>query len=169
MNLINFLKENKNARKVFGVREIKIIEKQLNGINLSQSEKNRLSRDIRKKLEFIKEVSKFEEEFSLKKANEIKKKIEEAKNTILEHPLKSRIKKIMLFGSVLNNSLTFRSDIDLAVLFNKISIKEATLFRAQISGKVSDKIDVQVFNTLPEKLKESILKDNKVLYKDEQS
>ncbi|HLC77964.1 MAG TPA: nucleotidyltransferase domain-containing protein [Candidatus Nanoarchaeia archaeon] len=168
MNLLQFLKDNVNARKIFGKRELKIIEKQLNGINLTQSEKNRLSRDIREKFKFIKAVARFEEEFELKKGSEIKEKIEDAKKIILEHPFKKRIKQIMLFGSVVENKLTFRSDIDIAVLFDKISTKEATLFRAQISGKVSDRMDIQVFNTLPEKIKESILRNNKVLYKNEQ-
>ena len=53
MSLLKFLKENENVRKVFGKRELKIIEKQLLGVNLTQSEKNRLSRDIRKKFEFV--------------------------------------------------------------------------------------------------------------------
>jgi len=167
MNLLQFLNNDINARKIFGKRELKIIEKQLNGINLTQSEKNRLSRDIREKFKFIKAVARFEEEFELKKGSEIKEKIKEAKDIILEHPFKNRIKQIMLFGSVGGNKLTPRSDIDLAVLFDKISIKEATLFRTQISGKASNKIDIQVFNTLPEKIKESILKNNRVLYKNE--
>ena len=76
MNLINFLKKNKNVRKIFGERELKIIEKQLLGIRLTQSEKNRLSRDIRKKLDFIKEASNYTEEFELKFRAEIKKLIE---------------------------------------------------------------------------------------------
>ena len=37
MNIIKFLKENKYSRKIFGEREISIIEKQLNGISLTQS------------------------------------------------------------------------------------------------------------------------------------
>ena len=55
--LLNFLKSNENARKIFGERELKIIEKQLLGVNLTQSEKNRLSRDIRLKFNFIKETA----------------------------------------------------------------------------------------------------------------
>ena len=82
MQLLNFLKENENARKVFGEKELKIIKKQLFGINLTQSEKNRLSRDIRKKFEFIRCVVRFKEEFSLKKGSEIKKIIEGAKEVI---------------------------------------------------------------------------------------
>ena len=83
MQFLQFLKINKNARKIFGIRELKIIEKQLNGIALTQSEKNRLSRDIRKKLEFIKEICRFENEFQLKKASNIQHLIEETKEVIL--------------------------------------------------------------------------------------
>jgi predicted nucleotidyltransferase len=167
MNLIQFLKNNENTRKIFGERELKIIEKQLNGIALTQSEKNRLSRDIRKKLDFIREISLFENEFELKKSSEIKKIIEEAKKTILDHPLNHKIKKIILFGSAVENKLTFRSDIDIAVVFDNISEKEATIFKTQIAGRVSDRVDIQVFNILPEKIKKTILKNNKVLYSHE--
>ncbi len=167
MNLLKFLKENENVRKIFGQRELKIIEKQLNGINLTQSEKNRLSRDIRKKFLLIKEISKFESEFNLKKANEIKKMLQETKELILKDKLKNKIKKILLFGSAAENKMTFRSDIDIVVVFREITRKQAFDFRKRISGQVSDKIDVQVFNILPEKIKESILKNHKILYKNE--
>jgi len=39
--MINFLKTNTLSRKIFGKRELKIIETQLQGISLTQSEKNR--------------------------------------------------------------------------------------------------------------------------------
>jgi len=165
MNLLSFLKTNKNTRKIFGKRELKIIEKQILGINLTQSEKNRLSRDIRKKFEFIKDVSRFEEEFKLKKASEIKEIIQEAKEEILNDELNKRIKKIMLFGSVVENKLTPRSDIDMVVLFDKIKKREAFKFRTRISGKVSDRIDIQVFSFLPKKIQKSILEKHKILYK----
>ena len=164
MDLINFLKTNTKTRKIFGKREIKIIEKQLLGINLTQSEKNRLSRDIRAKFEFIKEANKFTEDFKLKKGNEIKKIIEETKEIILEDDLFKKINKIILFGSAVENDLTFRSDIDIAVEFNKITIKEATKFRARISGKVASRIDVQVYNHLPKKIQEQINKKGKIIH-----
>src|SRR3989338_7724721 len=91
MSLINFLKDNKNTRKLFGERELKIIEKQLHGINLTQSEKNRLSRDIRKKFEFIREVIRFSNDFELKKGSIIKEYIEEAKEVILNDILHKKI------------------------------------------------------------------------------
>jgi len=56
---------------------LKIIEKQLWGVSLTQSEKNRLSRDIREKLRFIDKVSRFEDEFGLKKGGEVKKFVDE--------------------------------------------------------------------------------------------
>ena len=96
--LLKFLKENENARKIFGKRELKIIEKQMQGVNLTQSEKNRLSRDIRKKFEFINEASKFNDEFELKKGAENKEMIEDALEAIKDNRLFSRIKAIWLFG-----------------------------------------------------------------------
>lgn len=164
MNLLTFLKKNEEARKIFGQRELKIIEKQLLGINLTQSEKNRLSRDIRKKFEFIRKVSRFEEEFRLEKGAEIKKMVEEAKKVILDDVLFKKIKKIILYGSAVENKLTFRSDIDLAVVFDKISLKEATLFRKRVLGRSPEKIDIQVYNVLPKKIRKEIDKKGRVLY-----
>ena len=164
MNLINFLKENKYTRKVFGERELKIIEKQLLGINLTQSEKNRLSRDIRKKFEFIKEVIRFSKDFELKKGSIIKEYIEEAKEFILNDILYKKIKRIILYGSVVGNKLSFKSDIDLAVEFYDISLNEATMFRKRISGKVNQKVDIQVYNYLPNKVKMEIQSRGKILY-----
>lgn len=165
MGLLKFLKGNENVRKVFGKRELRIIEKQLLGVSLTQSEKNRLSRDIRKKFEFIGKVSRFEEEFKLKKGAEIKKTIEEAKESVLDDSLFKRIKEIILYGSVIENKLTLKSDIDVAVKFDRITLKEATLFRKRISGKVDKRIDVQVYNYLPKKIKEEIDNKGKTLYK----
>ena len=163
-DLLKFLRENPNSRKIFGKRELKIIEKQMQGINLTQSEKNRLSRDIREKLRFIKEVSRFEDEFDLKKGSIVKNIISEAKEEILHDELSNRIKKIILFGSVVENKLTSRSDIDIAVEFTNINIKEATSFRIRIAGKFNSKIDIQVYNILPEKIKKEIDDKGRVIY-----
>ena len=164
MSFLNFIKSNKNTRKVFGEREIKIIEKQLLGINLTQSEKNRLSRDIRKKLEFIEKATNFSEDFKLKKGTIIKEIINETKEIILNDQLNKQIEKIILFGSAVENKLTFKSDIDLAVEFEEIDLKESTLFRKRISGKVNERVDVQVYNILPNKIKKEIDKNGKTLY-----
>ena len=167
MPLLKLLKEDARARKIFGERELKIIEKQLLGVNLTQSEKNRLSRDIRVKFDFIKKVAGFEKEFELKKGAEIKRYIEESKEIILNDPLRKKIEGILLFGSAAENKLTLKSDIDLAVKFDKISLKEATLFRKRIAGQVNSKVDVQVYNILPTKIKKDIDNKGKALYKRE--
>lgn len=164
MTLLKFLEAEKAARKVFGKRELKIIEKQLLGVALTQSEMNRLSRDIRPKLEFIEKAARFSEEFKLKKSSEIKKMVEEAKEVILNDEFFKRIKEITLFGSAVENKLTFKSDIDIAVRFDKINLKEATLFRGRTSGRVNPKVDIQVYNILPDKIKKEIETKGKILY-----
>ncbi len=163
MTILDVLKKQE-ARKIFGDVELKIIEKQLWGINLTQSEKNRLSRDVRKKLDFIKDIARYEDEFNLKKSSRINQLIQQTLGIILDHPLSSKIKRIYLFGSATKNQLTFRSDIDIAVEFTKIDLTESTRFRKRISGEVSDKIDIQVFEFLPEKIQKEIKKTGKVIF-----
>lgn len=165
MELKIFLKKNPLARKVFGKREIGIIVKQISGVRLTQSEKNRLSRDIRPKFKFIQEVNKFSEDFDLKKGIENKRLVERAVEEILNDKFRDRIKEIWLFGSIIENEMSVRSDVDIAVLFDKILKKEAFDFRGRILGRLSNKADVQVFNFLSEKIKKSILKKHRVLYK----
>lgn len=160
---INFLKKNPNTRKIFGKRELEIIIKQLQGIKLVQSEKNRLSRDIRKKFEFIKEISRYNFDFDLKKGSTIKSLVEDMKSHILESKYFPRIKRIVLFGSTAVNQRTIRSDIDIAVEFDSIDLKEATEFR--IKFNYDGDIDVQVYNVLPEKIKSDIDKFGKIIWK----
>lgn len=164
MTLLGILKTNNRARKIFGKKELKIIEKQLLGIILTQSEKNRLSRDIREKLRFVKEISGFSPQFELKKGAEIKRLINTALEFILKDKLSKRINKIKLFGSTVGNKLNFRSDIDISVQFNKITLKEATLFRKRVLGELPEKIDLQVYNILPKKIKTEINDKGKLLY-----
>jgi len=167
MRLLKFLKSSNGVRKVFGERELKIIEKQLLGINLTQSEKNRLSRDIRQKFEFIREASGFYEEFKLKKGSETKKLIEQSKEIILGDVLFEKINEIILFGSFAENKFTFKSDIDLAVKFSEINEKEASLFRKRILGKVNSKVDIQVYKYLHSKIKKEIDSKGKTVYRNE--
>lgn len=164
MGLIEFLKSDQNARKIFGKRELKIIEKQTYGLTLTQSEKNRLSRDIRKKFDFIKRVNRFEDDFELKKGTKIKEIINNAKEFILQSKYFSRIKRIVLFGSHAERLVHFGSDIDIAAEFDAISEREATEFRIFVSGRINEKVDIQVYNVLPEKIKKEIDSKGKVLY-----
>lgn len=165
MSLIKTLKENENARKLFGKKEIEIVEKQLNGIKLTPSEQTRLSRDIRKKFQAIKELSEYTGEFQIQKGELLKEKINNAKNIILESKYLSRIKKIVLFGSAVENDLNYRSDIDIAVIFSEISKQEAEEFRIKTMGRLSDKIDIQVYNILPDKIKKQIDEKGRIIYK----
>lgn len=165
MKFKKFIGENPLARKIFGEREIVIIRKQISGISLTQSEKNRLSRDIRPKLKFIAEASKFKDEFGLKKGSENKKIIQSVLGAIKRDRDFGKIKGIWLFGSMVKNKMTIRSDVDICVLFDEISLTNATKFRIRVLGQVDDKADIQVFSALSEKIKKSILKSHRVLYK----
>ena len=162
MSLINIIKTNKDIRKIFGKKELVIIEKQLLGISLTQSEKNRLSRDIRKKFEVIKKLA--AEDSELKKGADIKNKIAETKEIILNDTLHSKIKRIILFGSAAQNELTLFSDIDVAVEFSETNLNEATQFRIRVMGRTTKRVDVQVYNILPEKIKKEIDSKGKILY-----
>ncbi len=164
-DLIKFLKENPNSRKIFGKRELKIIEKQLWGVNLTQSEKNRLSRDIREKFKFIKEVSRFESEFELKKGLIVRERIKEALKLIKNHKWFWKIEEIIVYGSFAEKRFHLFSDIDIAVKFKKINLKDATKFRIEMAGRLPEKIDVQVYNVLPAKIKKEIDKNGKSIYK----
>jgi len=164
MNLLETINKNENMRKLFGKRELIIIQKQLLGVKLTQSEKNRLSRDIRRKFEAIRQLSQFSQEFELKYGSNIKEIISETKEIILGSKYKAKIKRIIIYGSTADNTRTLSSDIDIAVEFNEISKEEATKFRLDIVRKANDKVDIQVFNILPEKIKNEINIKGKVLY-----
>ncbi|MFH1181996.1 MAG: nucleotidyltransferase domain-containing protein [Candidatus Woesearchaeota archaeon] len=165
--LKEFLLRNREARKIFGKKEIEIILKQIEGSSLTQSEKNRLSRDIRPKFRIIEELSSFKDEFKLEKNQENKKIIEKVVEAILNDKFGNGVKAILLFGSLAEGSFHKMSDIDICVVFkNELSLKEATEFRIRVSGQLPEKIDVQVFNILPMKLKREVARTHKVLYKD---
>lgn len=160
-----FLKENEDVRRLFGKKEIEIMLKQIAGITLTQSEKNRLSRDIRPKLEVVSKLAEFKDDFALAKNQENKKLIGKAVDAILLDEMSDRIKAILLFGSFADKTFTPRSDIDICVVFREeISLKEATEFRMRVSGELTEKIDVQVFNTLPWKVRKEIAKSHVILY-----
>ncbi len=164
MSLLYVLKKNPVVRRLFGKRELVIIEKQLMGVKLKPSETTRLSRDIRKKLEAVKALAAFSSHFQLKKGSEVKRLVKETIEIMRESRFFPRIKQVFLFGSASDGSMALVSDIDLAVIFGEISENESALFRAEVLGKASDRLDVQVFNTLPEKLKKEITLKGKSVY-----
>ncbi len=162
MALVDFLERKKElARTLFTEAELKIITKQTIGISLSQSEKNVLSRSIRKKLQCIKECALYQDEFSLKKAQGSKRIIHD----VLEHLKQNKeIHKIYLFGSFLRKDFDEQSDIDLAVEFRNISEKEATNFLIKNYAYASEQIDLSVYNSLPQKIKDEIQKNGRCIY-----
>jgi len=163
MNLVQLFK-NKEVRLLFGARELKIIEKQLFGVSLAPSEKTRLSRDIRKKFEAIKLFIPFVNEFGLKHGQLIKDMVCEAKEAILASKYFPGIKRIVLFGSAVERQLALSSDIDLAVEFFQIGKKEAWQFRLDIARDFNERVQVQVYNILPDKIKKEIDLKGRVLY-----
>jgi predicted nucleotidyltransferase len=116
-------------------------------------------------LDFIKEVARFSEEFDLKKASIAKKIIGDAVETILGDELSGKINKIVVYGSMVENALTLRSDIDIAVIFGRIDVADATAFRKRVLGRVPMRVDVQVYDLLPEKIKKEVDAKGKVIYK----
>ena len=167
INLLKqFLVSNKNARRIFGKKELGIIIKQLDGLPLKQSENNRLSRDIKPKLEFVRELAQFKDEFKLEKNQNNRRLIEKAAEIIMNDEISNDIKAILLFGSFADNSFTPQSDIDICVIFKKdLPLKEATEFRRRVLGNLPEKLDVHVFSTLPQKIKKEIARNHKVIYK----
>ena len=166
MSLNVFLQNTPDAQRVFGKKELAIVSKQLSGQSLTQSERNRLSRDIKPKFVFIREASQFADEFDLRKDQDSKSLIAKAVTAILHDELKNEIKAILLFGSHVDGTVTHRSDIDICVVFRKhLSLREVTTFRIRVSGNLPDNLDVQVFHALPQKIKRAIAIHHKVLYK----
>jgi len=156
MDLLDFLEKNNDARRIFGKRELVIVRKQALGVRLTQSERNRLSRDIRPKLAFIKEAARFADEFNLKRRMRTKRVVNEAVEMIREDPIAPRIKRIVLFGSILTREMTMSSDIDIAIDVPGIGVKEATFVRKRLLGKVSGTVDIQVYNILGPALRKAI-------------
>lgn len=164
MNFLNAVKKNRSLRKIFGERELKIIEKQLLGVRLKASEKTRLSRDIRKKFEAISILIPFVSDFQLKHGAIVKEAINDTKEVILNSKYFPNIRKVVLFGSVVENQLTLSSDIDISVEFIKITKEEAMRFRLDILKNVDERIQIQVYNFLPQKIRKEIDAKGRVLY-----
>jgi len=166
MSLIEFLKKEK-ARLLFGKSEIAIIRKQLLGLELKPSERTRLSRDIRKKFEVIEDISKYKNEFKIKKSQEIDYLIADAIETI-KTELNEKVFVIILFGSYARKSPTENSDIDIAIKLGK-DFRNATKIRARLLGKMpTEKIDIQIYESLPKKIQKEIDKEGRILFINEQ-
>ncbi len=164
MGLLSLLRSGSGLRRLFGKRELAIMEKQVLGVSLSPSERNRLSRDIRPKFQAVLELAPFAQEKNLKKGSQIKAWVEEAKEVILQHKWGGRVVRVWLFGSTAEKKRLLRSDVDLAAEFDSINAKEALAFRKEILAVLPEQLDVLVFNELPSKLKQEIRSKGRVLF-----
>lgn len=150
-------------RWLFGKRELAILEKQLWGVDLSQSEKNRLSRDIRRKMNAIALIRLSPADVELKKGAEWKERVEETLEILRSSSWFSLIRRITLFGSSVNGNRHLLSDIDLCVELDETASHQSGLFRLQINGLLPEKVDLSAFNELDEKVK-SAVRQGKILY-----
>jgi uncharacterized protein len=91
----------------------------------------------------------------------------EIKQKILELDDKKKIKFIYLFGSMANGKNTPLSDIDIAIYYQGTA-KERFKFRMKVSGNLSDKIDLQIFQDLPLTVKKEVLRGKIIYYDDYQ-
>ena len=167
MNFLEELKENKEIRALFGKAELLIIEKQLLNVSLKPSEKTRLSRDIRKKFRAIASLIPFQRQFSLKQGSIVYDIVQDSTRFIINSSYESNIKKIILFGSTTEKSRTLLSDIDIVIEFKRITEKEATRFRLEMMRKLHKRVDLQVYNILPDKIKKRIDAYGKTIYQRE--
>lgn len=70
------------------------------------------------------------------------------------------VNSIILFGSQANGKAREDSDIDIAVITDKINDKEGM----KIIGYSNDKIDISLFSRLPILIQFRVLKEGKVLF-----
>ena len=57
------------------------------------------------------------------------------------------------------------SDVDIAVEFNKVSKKEATLFKKRMLFEANKIFDISIFNMLPKNIKKEVVTNGKILFK----
>ncbi len=148
-------------RKIFGKKEIGIIQKQLFGIGLTPSEQTILSREIRKKFIAIELLCPHKKDFSLKKGVLPKELVEKTKKKILNSVYAKNIKRIIWFGSFVRGEATFNSDVDLCVEFDEIDLKDSIKFETFVSDEM---LDVKIYNFLPIKLKKEV-DDGKIIFR----
>ena len=100
-----------------------------------------------------------------KKPLNVQKIIKQAVSLILQEDKEKNIRAILLFGSHADGTAIWRSDIDICTLFKDTpSLQDATLFRIKITAQLPDIVDIQVFNTLPQKIQKSIADNHKILF-----
>jgi len=77
---------------------------------------------------------------------------------------RSKVKFIILFGSMVNKRNTPLSDVDVAVYYDG-NKKERFKFRIEASGNLPDKVDLQIFQDLPLYIQKEVIA-GRILYYD---
>ncbi|HLC70809.1 MAG TPA: nucleotidyltransferase domain-containing protein [Candidatus Nanoarchaeia archaeon] len=96
---------------------------------------------------------------------DVQKIIRQTIDLILKEDTQNNVKAILLFGSHADGTAMWRSDIDICAVFKReITLTEATKFRIHILGRVDDVVDLQVFHTLPVKVRNAIVENHKILF-----
>lgn len=96
---------------------------------------------------------------------DVQKIIKQAVDLILKEDAEKEIKAILLFGSHADGTAIWKSDVDICVVFKEaLSLRDATSFRIKIAAELPDIVDIQVFNTLPQKIQKSIADNHKILF-----
>lgn len=165
MTLENLL-DLHDARKVLGAREIAIIRKQVNGLPLTQSERNRLSRDIRPKFRFIRACRELAlGDLELKRGQANRTVVEESLIIIREDPEFPNVLAIIQFGSHVDGTHTWRSDIDIGLLFQgEPTVESGTKILMRLYGTLHDKVDVTIINHLPVRVRATLARNHRVLW-----
>ncbi|MBR9690841.1 nucleotidyltransferase domain-containing protein [Candidatus Woesearchaeota archaeon] len=155
---------SEDARVIFGKKEQEIIRLQKRGEKLTQSQKNILSRSIRKKLKLISKLSNYKENFNLEHASEIKKIIRETKQELIQH---KEIIGAYLFGSYATGEYRENSDVDIAILL-KQKFKPKKFYLSKLSNKleknIGKEVQIVIINNAGLRLKNQILKYGKLIF-----
>ena len=164
MSLELFLERNALARRLFGEREIDIAVRQMKGLPLTASERVRLSRDIRPKLELVRELAAFGDEFALKKNKANETAWKRAVDEIRRDAVGREAVAVLLFGSQVTGEKTRRSDVDIAVVFGRAPDRKTVFgFESRLNGAVEG-VHVSVFEALPPRVKAEIARNHRVLF-----
>ncbi len=160
------LLELPEARKVLGAREIAIVRRQLLGLPLTQSERNRLSRDIRAKFRFIAACRELApDELELKSGQTIKRIIDKSVCAIQEDEVFPDVLAIVLFGSYADGTAIWRSDVDIGILFREEPSSESgTKALLRLYGELPKKVEVTIINHLPIRIRATLARNHKVLW-----
>ncbi|HLC88709.1 MAG TPA: nucleotidyltransferase domain-containing protein [Candidatus Nanoarchaeia archaeon] len=89
--------------------------------------------------------------------------IDKIRNTLMKLG-RSKVKFIILFGSMVNKRNTPLSDVDVAVYYDG-NKKERFKFRIEASGNLPDKVDLQIFQDLPLYIQKEVIA-GRILYYD---